>query len=173
MYSFEKGRKNMNPYVAGTLAGLVVIISVVFTGKFPEVSSVYARISEGLLRWIAPVHSAGLLFSGDNSAFSDWRPLFLGGILVGSLISSTVNGTFFIEVVPGLWRSRFGSSTLSRLTAAFSGGILISFGVMIAGGGILTHGLGGLSQFSVGSFVSLLSFCVGGMITAHFIYGRD
>ena len=173
MYSFEKGQRSMNPYVAGIFAGVLVIIPVVFTGDFPGISTVYARISEGFLRWIAPVHSAGLLFGGDNVHLNDWSSLFLGGILVGSLISSTVNGSFFIEAVPALWRSRFGSALMPRMTAAFVGGVLISFGAMMGGGGIVAHGMGGFTLLSVGSFVSLLSFCAGGMITARFIYGRN
>ena len=173
VYSFEKGQRSMNPYVAGSLAGLIIILSVVFTGKFVGASITYARIAEKLLNWLSPAHSAGLVSFNASSLLFGWEPLFLGGILIGSLISSTVNGTFFIEAVPGLWRARFGSGSLLRMSIAFIGGVLIAFGARMAGGGFLTHGLGGVIQLSAGSLVSLFSFCAGGMIIARFIYGRS
>ncbi len=173
MYSFEKGQRPLNPYLAGALAGVVSVASVFLTGNFVGASTTFARLGAGLWGLIAPEHSASLAYFVKYPFAVDWQLLFLVGIFIGSLLSSTVNGTFFIDAVPELWRERFGARPWPRLAVAFVGGILAAFGARMAGGCPSGHGLSGLMQLSVSGLVSLFAFFLGGVVMARIIYGRS
>ncbi|EFC91235.1 protein of unknown function DUF395 YeeE/YedE [Dethiosulfovibrio peptidovorans DSM 11002] len=173
MYSFEKGQRPLNPYLAGAITGGLVALSVVATGKFFGASTTFARAGAALVNMISPEHGASLDYFVRYPFAVDWQLLFLVGIFVGSLLSSTVNGTFFIDVVPELWRERFGARTWLRLFTAFLGGVLVAFGARMAGGCPSGHGLSGVMQLSMSGFVSLAAFFVGGVAMARIIYGRS
>lgn len=173
MYSFEKGQRPLNPYVAGALAGAVSVASALLTGNFMNPSSAFSKLGAGLLDLLAPEHSASLAYFIEHPFALDWQILFLSGIFVGSFISSTVSGTFFIDAVPELWRDRFGSRSWLRLLTAFFGGVLVALGAHMAEGGLLFHGLGGGMQLSLGGAVFLAASFLGGAVMARILYGRD
>ncbi len=173
MYSFEKGHRPLNPYVAGVLTGLLGVASVALSGKFFGASTSFARIGAVVMGWLSPDHAQALMYFRKYSFVVDWQLLFLGGILIGALLSSTLNGTFFIEGIPDLWRERFGGRTFVRLLVAFFGGVLAAFGARMAGGCPSGHGLSGVMQLSLSGVVALGAFALGGVVTARILYGRS
>ena len=54
------------------------------------------------------------------------------GVFVGALLSSALSGDRSSEVVPAMWRERFGGSVPLRLAAAFFAGALMLFGARLA-----------------------------------------
>jgi hypothetical protein len=64
----------------------------------------------------------------------DWQWMFVAGILVGSLVSSRLSGTFRLQSTPDMWRTRFGTSVVKRASVAFVGGVIAMFGARLAGG---------------------------------------
>jgi len=64
----------------------------------------------------------------------DWEWMFVIGIFIGSLISSSTSGSFLLKAVPDMWERRFGPSRVKRGVAAFIGGIVVMFGARLAGG---------------------------------------
>ena len=66
-----------------------------------------------------------------------------------------------------MWAARFGADSLGlRLAVAFAGGGLMAFGARMAGGCTSGHGISGTLQLSVGSWIAVVCFFVGGIATA-------
>ena len=64
----------------------------------------------------------------------DWQFLFVVGIFVGALISSTTSRSFRWQAVPSRWNARFGPSVPKRAVAAVAGGAIAMFGARLADG---------------------------------------
>ena len=69
-----------------------------------------------------------------------------------------------------MWAERFGESVWLRLSVGFLGGGLMAFGARMAGGCTSGHGISGAMQLSVGSWIALLGFFVGGIATAMLLF---
>jgi hypothetical protein len=69
-----------------------------------------------------------------------------------------------------MWLERFGQSLWLRLGVAFVGGGVMAFGARMAGGCTSGHGISGALQLSVGSWIALMGFFVGGVITAMLMF---
>jgi uncharacterized membrane protein YedE/YeeE len=54
---------------------------------------------------------------------------------------------------------------------AFLGGAVMAFGARLAGGCTSGHGISGTMQLSVGSWIALMCFFIGGTVTAHLMFG--
>jgi uncharacterized protein len=64
----------------------------------------------------------------------DWQFLFVVGIFIGALASSTTSRSFRWQAVPSRWEERFGSAVPKRALAAFIGGVVAMFGARLADG---------------------------------------
>jgi uncharacterized protein len=128
----DKGR--WNPYVAGALAGLLMVASIWFTGKYVGASTTFVR-SAGMIQEIfSPEAVQSLEYFSKNKPIVEWQWMFVTGILLGSLISSLLSGSFRIQAVPDSWRERFGPSVGKRGIVAFAGGIIAMYGARLADG---------------------------------------
>ena len=132
MKALEKGQ--WNPYVAGTLAGLVSIFSVWGAGKYLGASTSFVKGSAMIENLFAPGHVAALDYFGKHGLHVDWQWMFVVGILLGALTASLSSGTFRMQAVPDMWKSRFGSAIGTRALVAFSGGLVAMFGARLADG---------------------------------------
>jgi len=74
---------------------------------------------------------------------ADYGMLFLAGIALGGFLSAVLSRSFHAEVVPSVWRERFGSSVTKRMLAAFVGGALAMFGARLADGCTSGNGISG------------------------------
>jgi len=98
--------------------------------------------------------------------------MLVGGVFVGASLSSRLSGDRSCEVVPALWRERFGGNVLLRLTAAFFAGALMLFGARLADGCTSGHGISGNLQLAVSSLVFSAVFFATATVTALKLYGR-
>ena len=69
-----------------------------------------------------------------------------------------------------MWEARFGEGLGLRLGAAVVGGLLMAFGARLAGGCTSGHGISGTMQLSVGSWIAVICFFVGGIATAMLMF---
>ena len=132
MKEIEKGY--WNPYVAGSLAGLVSIFSVWVADKYLGASTTFARSVAAIENLFAPEHVAKLDYFVKHGPKIDWQLMFVVGIFLGALISSLSAGTFRLQAVPAMWQSRFGGSVGKRAVLAFAGGVVALFGARLADG---------------------------------------
>jgi uncharacterized protein len=96
--------------------------------------------------------------SGDGWG-NEWLLAFLVGIVVGSALWSIVSGKLWVR-----WDG------LLRLIGLAAGGVLLGAGGVIAGGCNLGHGLSGVAQMSVGSYVTVGSMIAGVWLMARVIH---
>jgi len=130
----EQESKGWNPYLAGTLAGLLLIFSVWFTGKYVGASTTFVR-SIGLIERVFDSQKvSNMEYFKKELPKVDWQFLFVIGIFFGSLIASTTSKTFRLQAVPDLWEDRFGTSKTKRAGVAFIGGAIAMFGARLADG---------------------------------------
>lgn len=168
--------KSLNPYVGGALIGLLAIalayLSSILIGetKFFGTSTTFAKMSGMIQNLFFP--------SSSNEYFNritlriDWQFMFVIGIFLGSLITSLITGSFKIELVPPIFKERFGDNFLLRSTLAFIGGIFVALGARLADGCPSGHGLSGMMQLSLGSLLAVIVFFTSAIIFANLIYRR-
>ncbi|AGF76862.1 YeeE/YedE family protein (DUF395) [Desulfocapsa sulfexigens DSM 10523] len=167
-----------SPYLAGALLGLLAIASVLATTQFLGktsylgASTTFVRAAGILEQTIATDHVISNEYFTKTKVRVDWQFMLVVGIVLGSLISSTMDKSFRIESVPPTWKKRFGPSIGKRAFGAFVGGIIAMIGARLASGCPSGHGLSGMMQLSVSSFVALGMFFSVGVLVAHMVYKR-
>jgi hypothetical protein len=127
-------KKGWSPYLAGSLAGVLSILSVWIAGKYFGASTTFVRSAGMIEKIVGPERVAKMSYFIKEVPEIDWQWMFVVGILVGSLIASITSWTFRWEGVPGMWEKRFGTSEFKRGIVAFLGGTVAMFGGRLADG---------------------------------------
>ena len=127
-------RKSWSPYVAGALAGLLLVLSVVATGKYFGASTTFVRSAGLIEQVIVPERVQSMDYFVKTKVKIDWQWMFVFGVLFGSLISSRMGKDFKASPVPPTWEATFGPNRAKRWITAFGGGIVLMFGARLAGG---------------------------------------
>jgi hypothetical protein len=126
--------KGWSPYLAGTLSGVLSILSVWIAGKYFGASTTFVHSAGMIEKILGPERIAQMPYFIKEVPEIDWQWMFVVGILIGSLIASTTSGTFLWKGVPNMWERRFGPSKLKRGIVAFVGGVIAMFGARLADG---------------------------------------
>jgi uncharacterized protein len=127
-------KKGWNPYLAGALTGLVMVLSVWLTGKYFGVSTSFVVTAGMLENLLAPVRASGLTYFVNTGTSFDWQWLFVVGILCGAFLAAKFFEDFQWQAVPPMWQGRFGPSRWKRGAVAFVGGAVAMFGARLADG---------------------------------------
>jgi hypothetical protein len=128
-----------NPYLAGSLAGVLLVLSVLVAGHFLGASTTFASSASVIEKAIGIDPLQFEYFTTQKGKYGpdslpDWQLMFVVGIIIGALISSRLSGEFKIQAVPDMWRERFGSNSVKRGVVAFIGGTIGLVGARLAGG---------------------------------------
>jgi len=126
--------KGWSPYLAGALTGIVMILSVWIAGKYFGASTTFVR-SAGMIEKIFSAERVEKMDYFINKVPKiEWQWMFVFGIFMGSLISSTTSRSFKWKAVPDMWEDRFGPGRMKRAVVAFIGGMVAMFGARLADG---------------------------------------
>lgn len=128
------GRKDWSPYLAGALAGIVLVASVWVSGKYVGASTSYVRVAGYVEKALDPEKVDTNAYYARTKLKIDWQMMFLAGIVIGAFVSSRLSGDFKVALVPPMWRDRFGPGVVKRAFVAFLGGIVAMFGARLADG---------------------------------------
>lgn len=126
--------KSWNPYFAGALSGVVSVFSVWLAGKFLGVSTTFVRTTGMVEKIFSAERVAQMDYFIKEVPMIDWQWMFVIGIFIGSLVSSTTSGDFTWKAMPDMWEKRFGTSRTKRGLTAFAGGVVGMFGARLADG---------------------------------------
>jgi uncharacterized protein len=160
-----------NPYLVGTLIGVLSMFTFYFSNKPLGASSAYARVAGLLGQFVAPKHTGALKYYRDNAPKVDWEVMLVVGAVLGACLAAWQGGEFTGRWLPPLWVERFGEDSLwLRLAVSFAGGAFMAFGARLAGGCTSGHGISGTMQLSVGSWIAVICFFVGGIATAMLLF---
>lgn len=159
-----------SPYLVGIFIGILSWLSFWISDRSLGASTAYARTSGMLAK----------LFQGDKvlkepyykkfKPVIDWEWMLVLGIIIGSFISATLSGQFEFKFLPDFWITEFGSTPGLRLIVTLVGGFFMGFGARWAGGCTSGHGISGTLQLSISSWIAVICFFVGGVITALLLY---
>ncbi|MCP5521477.1 MAG: YeeE/YedE family protein [Verrucomicrobiales bacterium] len=170
----KRPRGRWNPYVVGAGIGLLswAAFAVVNTplGITSSLEAVAGLCAEPVLGAKAVAKNAYL---AKHPFAVDYGTLFLAGTFLGALLSALLSKTWKIEVVPAVWKGRFGGSAVRRLIAAFLGGVIIMFGARLAGGCTSGHGISGSLQLAVSSWTFFLTLFATGVVTAWILFRKS
>ena len=126
--------KGWSPYLAGALAGIVMILSVWIAGKYFGASTTFVR-SAGMIEKIFNAERVEKMdYFIQKVPKIEWQWMFVFGIFMGSLISSTTSRSFKWKAVPDMWEDRFGPGKIKRALVAVIGGMIAMFGARLADG---------------------------------------
>ncbi len=163
-----------NPYVVG--AGIGVLSMLVFwladkpLGISTALSQASGTCAAVLIGWEGVGQNA---YWAKHFPKWDYGMLFLAGTFLGALAASLLGGRFRIELVPTVWKERFGPSVWKRMAGAIIGGVLVMYGARLAGGCTSGHGISGSLQLAVGSWTFFLVMFAAGAATAFVLFRKS
>lgn len=147
----------MNPYLAGTLLGLVLLAAMFFSGRGLGASGGIKYCAVSLVHAIDKGHTGSSpyyisYFDGGRNPLKNWLTLEIFGLVVGGFISGAVSGRLGLKIE----RSPKISSA-RRLVYAFMGGVFFVFGAQLARGCTSGAALSGMAVLSVAGFVTMIA----------------
>jgi len=100
----------------------------------------------------------------------EWRLPFMAGLVLGGFLSAVVTGGWQPTWALGMFDQTIGLGPAGKLAWMFVGGLFIGFGTRLGGGCTSGHGIFGMSNLELPSFVTTLSFMAGGVLTTQALY---
>ena len=158
-----------NPYLAGVALGLVLLTSFLVMGKGLGASGAANRFGVAVAEMVAPAHvEANPNLRGTRgdraSVLDDWLVFEVFGVIIGGAIGAYTAGRFGAKVIRGA-----GVKVATRLTFAFSGGLLMGLAARAARGCTSGQALSGGAVMSVGAWIFMLAVFGGGYALAWFM----
>jgi uncharacterized protein len=148
-------KRYMNPYLAGTLLGIVLLLAMALSGRGLGASGGLKYCVVSVVEAIDKQHVQqseyyGQYFKDGNNPLQNWLTFEILGVLIGGFISGALSGRlkFKIEKSPAI-------SNRSRLIFAFVGGVLFVYGAQLARGCTSGAALSGMAVLSVAGFVTM------------------
>jgi len=145
----------MNPYIAGTLLGLVLLLAMFLSGRGLGASGGIKYCVVSLVGAVDKEHveqSAyySKYFEDGRKPLQNWLTLEILGVLAGGFISGALSKRlkFRIEKSPKISNAR-------RLIFAFAGGLFFVYGAQLARGCTSGAALSGMAVLSVAGFVTM------------------
>ncbi len=166
--SYEGGA--WSPYIVGAGIGVLSWLTFYFSDRAIGASSFFATLAGALGKLVARRHTESLEYYSKNPPRLDWGAVFVTCTSLGGFVAAWTGGEFRNEWLHPMWVARFGDSIWLRAAVAGGGGILMAFGARLAGGCTSGHGISGALQLSVGSWIALISFFAGGVVTARLLF---
>jgi len=156
----------MNPYLAGVLLGLVLLVSFLILGAGLGASGGLARLGAFAESAVASEHVRSSEYFGrwGEHPLSYYLVFMLAGTFLGGLLSATLAGRAKVGVEKGR-----KCSTRNRLLLAIGGGILAGFASRLAQGCTSGQALSGSALLLSGSLVFLICLFAGGYAAAWFV----
>ena len=162
-----------SPYQVGAGIGVLSWLTFYFSDKPIGASSAYACLAGALGRQLAPEHTAKLTYFQEHPPkLIRWENIFLLTAVLGAFLAAASAGELSPRWLPSLWERQFGEGTLVlRFLVAFGGGVFMAVGSRLAGGCTSGHGISGTLQLALSSWITVISLFVGGIVTAHWMFG--
>jgi hypothetical protein len=149
--------KYMNPYLAGTILGIVLLLSMFLAGRGLGASGGIKYCMVSIVGAVDRPHAENSLyyskyFEGDKKPLKNWLAFEILGVVAGGFISGAISGRlkFRIEKSPRISNTR-------RLIFAFLGGLFFVYGAQLARGCTSGAALSGMAVLSVAGFVTMIA----------------
>ena len=166
-------QKEWSPYLAGTLLGIVYIVSIAVAGIVPGASGAFENVGGLIAQIVSPALANNTYFKFVMPPGISWEVILMAGVFIGAFVSAKLSGDFKIAAVPDAqWRKVFGNSVWKRWAIAFLGGIILEYGAGIAGGCTSGLAVGGGLFLAPAAFIFMAGMFASGIPTALILYWR-
>lgn len=147
----------MNPYLAGTLLGIVLLLAMVVSGRGLGASGGIKYCVVSIVGAVNPprVENSAYYskyFENGKKPLTNWLTLEIFGVVAGGLISGAVSGRLKLRV-----EKSPKISVTRRLVFAFLGGVLFVYGGQLARGCTSGAALSGMAVLSTAGFVTMIA----------------
>jgi uncharacterized membrane protein YedE/YeeE len=161
--------KYMNPYLAGFLLGLILLATIVITGRGLGASGALKSAVVATVSTVAPDHARSSSFYAENlkalheNPLKAWLVFEVLGVIIGGFFSGVVSDrlTFTIEKGPRI-------TNTMRLGFALIGGLLFGLGAQFARGCTSGAALTGMAVLSTGGIITMMGIFGTGYAIAYF-----
>lgn len=147
----------MNPYLAGTMLGIVLLMAMFISGRGLGASGGIKYCVVSVVGTVNRSHAEDSVyyskyFENGQKPLKNWLALEVFGIIAGGFISGALSGRlkFKIEKSPKISNSR-------RLIFAFLGGVFFVYGAQLARGCTSGAALSGMAVLSLAGFVTMMA----------------
>jgi len=169
MTTTSEPRRYLNPYLAGTLLGVVLFLSFYVTGGGLGASGAMTSIQTGVLRWFSADHVDRVAYfadvaGGHKNPWVSSGVFMLAGTILGGLVSGLFNRRVKLELRKGP-----NITNLTRVVFALLGGAIMGYGARLARGCTSGQALSGGAVLSVGSWAFAFSIFASGYAMAWFV----
>jgi len=156
----------MNPYYAGVLLGVTLLLSYLILGAGLGASSGVARVGAYMELSVAPARTLATEYFGSwgEQPLQYYLVFMLVGVFFGGLISALLANRCHVRIERGV-----KCSSKKRLIFALAGGILAGFASRLASGCTSGQGLAGSAVLVTGSLLFLICIFVSGYSIAWFV----
>jgi len=158
----------MNPYVAGTLLGIVLLLAMFLSGRGLGASGGLKYCVVSIVGAVDRPHVEESIyyskyFEGGKNPLKSWLAIEVLGIIIGGFISGAMSKRLkiTIEKSPSISNTR-------RLIFAFLGGVFFVYGAQLARGCTSGAALSGMAVLSVAGFVTMIAIFGSAYIFAWF-----
>ncbi|MCX6162260.1 MAG: YeeE/YedE thiosulfate transporter family protein [Ignavibacteriae bacterium] len=161
--------KYMNPYLAGFLLGLLLLVTVFITGRGLGASGAVKSGVVAIVNTIAPSHTDNTHFYKEyfeehsGNPLKSWLVFEVIGVVIGAFISGLISNRlkFTLEHSPKITNN-------IRIITALLGGALFGFGAQLGRGCTSGAALSGMGVLSAGGIITMLAIFGGAYAFAYF-----
>jgi hypothetical protein len=147
----------MNPYLAGTMLGIVLLMAMFLAGRGLGASGGIKYCVVSIVGAVDRPHAQGSIFynkyfEGGKKPLKNWLTIEIMGVVAGGFISGALSKRLKlrIEKSPNISNTR-------RLIFAFLGGVFFVYGAQLARGCTSGAALSGMAVLSVAGFVTMIA----------------
>lgn len=161
--------KYMNPYLAGFLLGLLLLITIFITGRGLGASGAVKSAVVATMNTIMPTHTENTHFYKEygeehsGNPLKSWLVFEVIGVIIGAFVSGLISNRLSLK----LEHSPKISSRI-RIIGAVIGGLLFGFGAQLGRGCTSGAALSGMAVLSAGGIITMMAIFGGAYLFAYF-----
>ena len=159
----------MNPFLAGVLLGLLLLLTIFITGRGLGASGAVKSAVIEIEKTVATSHTQNTAFFKEYDATHGDSPLksFLVFEILGALIGAFISGIISNRLKFTLEKGDKITSKM-RIAMAILGGALFGFGAQLGRGCTSGAALSGMGVFSTGGILTMFAIFGGAYAFAYF-----
>jgi len=165
----KRQKAYMNPYLAGFLLGLVLLVTIYITGRGLGASGSFKSVVIASVESFAPEHADNTTFYreyAEENPEGPWKNFLvfeIVGVLAGAFFSGVISNRSGLKLEKG---PHVKNST--RIITAIAGGALFGYGSQLGRGCTSGAALSGMAVLSFGGIITMMAIFGAAYLLAYF-----